>query len=155
MLPSERVMQMEEEEKQEQEEKKRRRDPPIVFKDLVDVKSEYVALCNLLEGKLNDEERVCMEELRQYVLENEGSWALGDNFLNFVGESTNNSAASLTQYFLVNNARVSRTNSVRQIVVKRHEGQTIEYTFRRCVEGRCDLVATSGQEGTYYHELCF
>ncbi|XP_076670765.1 uncharacterized protein LOC143370048 isoform X2 [Andrena cerasifolii] len=85
MLPSERVMQMEEEEKQEQEEKKRRRDPPIVFKDLVDVKSEYVALCNLLEGKLNDEERVCMEELRQYVLENEGSWALGDNFLNFVG----------------------------------------------------------------------
>ncbi|XP_076243677.1 uncharacterized protein LOC143184944 isoform X2 [Calliopsis andreniformis] len=85
MLPSERVMQMEEEEKQELEEKKRRRDPPIVFKDSIDVKLEYEALTNLLEGKLNEEEQVCMQELRQYVLENEGSWALGDNFLNFVG----------------------------------------------------------------------
>lgn len=85
MLPSERVMQMEEEEKKELEERKRYRDPPIVFKDLVDVKTEYDALTKLLDGKLNEDERICMEELRQYVLENEGSWALGDNFLNFVG----------------------------------------------------------------------
>ncbi|EFN65714.1 UPF0326 protein FAM152B [Camponotus floridanus] len=85
MLPSERVMQMEEDEKREQEEKKRYRDPPIVFKDLVNVQAEYEGLISALEGKLNDEERTCMDELRQYVLENEGSWALGDNFLNFVG----------------------------------------------------------------------
>lgn len=87
MLPSERVMQMEEDEKREQEEKKRHRDPPIVFKDLVNVQAEYESLISALEGKLNDEERTCMDELRQYVLENEGSWALGDNFLIFVGES--------------------------------------------------------------------
>ncbi|XP_011347523.1 uncharacterized protein LOC105285190 isoform X3 [Ooceraea biroi] len=85
MLPSERVMQMEEDEKREQEERKRHRDPPIVFKDLVNIQAEYEGLANALEGKLNDEERTCMDELRQYVLENEGSWALGDNFLNFVG----------------------------------------------------------------------
>ncbi|KAK2581785.1 hypothetical protein KPH14_002263 [Odynerus spinipes] len=85
MLPSDRVMQMEEEEKREQEEKKRQRDPPIVFKDTVDVKAEFEALVNCLEGKLSEEERTCLDELRQYVLENEGSWALGDNFLNFVG----------------------------------------------------------------------
>ncbi|XP_020280923.1 uncharacterized protein LOC109853337 isoform X2 [Pseudomyrmex gracilis] len=85
MLPSERVKQMEEDEKREQEEKKRYRDPPIVFKDLVDVRAEYEGLVNALEGKLNEEERRCMDELRQYVLENEGSWALGDTFLNFVG----------------------------------------------------------------------
>ncbi|XP_053976818.1 uncharacterized protein LOC128885490 isoform X2 [Hylaeus anthracinus] len=85
MLPSDRVMQMEEEEKLELEERKRQRDPPIVFKDLIDVKSEYEALSNLLEGKLNKEEGVCMQELEQYIIENEGSWALGDNFLNFVG----------------------------------------------------------------------
>lgn len=87
MLPSERVMQMEEDEKREQEEKKRRRDPPIVFKDLVDVRMEYEGLVSALKGKLNDEEQTCLDELRQYVLEDEGSWALGDNFLNFVGES--------------------------------------------------------------------
>lgn len=85
MLPSERVMQMEEEEKLELEEKKRQRDPPIVFKDLLDVRAEYEALAGLLEGKLNDEERTSMLELRQYILDDEGSWALGDNFLNFVG----------------------------------------------------------------------
>ncbi|XP_011704375.1 PREDICTED: uncharacterized protein LOC105459800 isoform X3 [Wasmannia auropunctata] len=85
MLPSERVMQMEEDEKREQEEKKRRRDPPIVFKDLIDVRMEYEGLVNALKGKLNDEEQTCLDELRQYVLEDEGSWALGDNFLNFVG----------------------------------------------------------------------
>ncbi|XP_011061577.1 PREDICTED: uncharacterized protein LOC105150289 isoform X5 [Acromyrmex echinatior] len=85
MLPSERVMQMEEDEKREQEEKKRHRDPPIVFKDLVDVQMEYEGLVSALKGKLNDEEQTCLGELRQYVLEDEGSWALGDNFLNFVG----------------------------------------------------------------------
>ncbi|XP_017878941.2 uncharacterized protein LOC108624283 isoform X2 [Ceratina calcarata] len=85
LSPSDRVVQMEEEERKEQEEKKRRRDPPIVFKDMVDVNEDYQALTKSLEGKLNDEEKVCMTELRQYVLENEGSWALGDNFLNFVG----------------------------------------------------------------------
>ncbi|XP_011861408.1 PREDICTED: uncharacterized protein LOC105558384 isoform X2 [Vollenhovia emeryi] len=85
MLPSERVMQMEEDERREQEEKKRRRDPPIVFKDLLDVRAEYEGLVSVLKGKLNDEEQTCLDELRQYVLEDEGSWALGDNFLNFVG----------------------------------------------------------------------
>lgn len=90
VLPSDRVMQMEEEEKKEQEEKKRHRDSPIVFKDVIDIKEEYQALIKILEGKLSEEERVCLDELRQYVLENEGSWALGDNFLNFVGESINN-----------------------------------------------------------------
>lgn len=90
VLPSERVMQMEEEEKKELEERKRHRDPPIVFKDSVDIKEEYQTLVKLLNGKLNEEERVCIDELRQYVLENEGSWALGDNFLNFVGKTTKN-----------------------------------------------------------------
>lgn len=85
MLPSERVMQMEEDEKREEEEKKRCRDPPIVFKDMINIQAQYEGLVSALEGKLNDEERTCLDELRLYVLENEGSWALGDNFLNFVG----------------------------------------------------------------------
>ncbi|XP_078044365.1 uncharacterized protein LOC144473887 isoform X1 [Augochlora pura] len=60
-------------------------EPPIVFKDLVDVKAEYDTLNSLVTEKLNDDEKECMDKLRQYVLEDEGSWALGDNFLNFVG----------------------------------------------------------------------
>lgn len=87
MLPSERVMQIEEDERREQEEKKRNRDIPIVFKDIINVQTQYEGLVGVLEGELNDEEQICLDELRLYILENEGSWALGDNFLNFVGKS--------------------------------------------------------------------
>lgn len=37
-LPSEQALALEEEEKREEEEKKKARDPPIVYKDLVDVR---------------------------------------------------------------------------------------------------------------------
>lgn len=36
-LPSDTALSMEEEEKREEEEKKKARDPPIVYKDLIDV----------------------------------------------------------------------------------------------------------------------
>ncbi|XP_051158578.1 uncharacterized protein LOC127279949 isoform X3 [Leptopilina boulardi] len=85
MLPSDRVLQMEEEEKREQEEVKKHREPPIVFKDLINVEEEFELLEKILDGKLNDNEKTNLKELHQYVMENEGSWALGDNFLNFVG----------------------------------------------------------------------
>lgn len=49
------------------------------------VKGEYEALGNLLNGALNPDEQQSMGELRQYMLEDEGSWALGDGFLNFLG----------------------------------------------------------------------
>lgn len=38
-----------------------------------------------MDGKLNPEEQQSLGELRQYMLEDEGSWALGDGFLNFIG----------------------------------------------------------------------
>ncbi|XP_058797781.1 uncharacterized protein LOC131667999 isoform X1 [Phymastichus coffea] len=85
LMPSERALQMEAEEKRQLEELKRQRDPPIVFRDPIDIVTELEGFKSKLEGKLNDEEQSNIEELRQYVVENEGSWALGDNFLNFVG----------------------------------------------------------------------
>lgn len=86
MLPSDRVLEMEAEERREAEERKRQRDPPIVFKDFIDLNNEFELLGKILDGKLNETELTNLDELRQYVLENEGSWALGDNFLNFVGK---------------------------------------------------------------------
>lgn len=143
MLPSDRFMQMEEEEQMEQEERKRHRDPPIVFKDLVDVKSEYQALSNLLEGKLNEEEAVCMQELEQYIIENEGSWALGDNFLNFVGELANCCFFLFKRYSL-NNIHVFRSNSVRQIFIERYKSEIVEHTFRCRIKRRCNSSTASG-----------
>lgn len=41
-------------------------------------------LVKLLDGKIYKDEEVSIEELHQYLIEDEGSWALGDNFLVFV-----------------------------------------------------------------------
>lgn len=40
----------------------------------------------LLDGKISKEDEVSIEELHQYLIEDDGSWALGDNFLVFVGK---------------------------------------------------------------------
>jgi len=77
--------QIEEQERREREERKKSREPAIVFKDAVDVHIEFDTLVGLIDGKLNDEEQQSLEELHQYMLQDEGSWALGDQFLVFVG----------------------------------------------------------------------
>jgi len=43
-------------------------------------------LVGFVDGILGPEEQQSLEELHQYMLEDEGSWALGDGFLNFVGQ---------------------------------------------------------------------
>lgn len=39
----------------------------------------------LVDGKLSKDDETAIEELHQYLIEGEGSWALGDGFLLFVG----------------------------------------------------------------------
>uniref|UniRef100_A0A1B6JGF3 PPPDE domain-containing protein n=1 Tax=Homalodisca liturata TaxID=320908 RepID=A0A1B6JGF3_9HEMI len=93
-LPSEVAEEFEQEEKREREEKKKQRDPPVVFKNAVDVQEEFDALVGLIDGKMTPEEMTSLEELHQYMLEDEGSWALGDGFLNFIGRLLNDKSLS-------------------------------------------------------------
>ncbi|KAM8707397.1 hypothetical protein ACLKA7_011477 [Drosophila subpalustris] len=65
------------------EEKEIPREPALVCKD-INIKTELECLVKLLDGKIYKEEEVAMEELHQYLIEDDGSWALGDNFLVFV-----------------------------------------------------------------------
>ncbi|KAF5285885.1 hypothetical protein FQA39_LY04346 [Lamprigera yunnana] len=88
-LPSDQALQFEEQERREEEERKRSRDPPIVFRNLVDVKTEYDSVESLLNGKLVEDEKRALDELRQYMLCDEGSWVVGDGFLNFIGRLLN------------------------------------------------------------------
>lgn len=46
---------------------------------------ELEALVRLVDGKLSKDDETAIEELHQYLIEGEGSWALGDGFLLFVG----------------------------------------------------------------------
>lgn len=51
----------------------------------IQVQAEFDALVGLLDGKLSPEEQKSVEELQQYMIGDEGSWALGDGFLTFIG----------------------------------------------------------------------
>lgn len=84
MLPSDQALQEEEKERQAEEERKKNREPPIVYKN-VEPKHELEELVKLIDDKLVEEEKVALEELHQYLLLGEGSWALGDGFLPAVG----------------------------------------------------------------------
>uniref|UniRef100_A0A1B6D8S0 PPPDE domain-containing protein n=1 Tax=Clastoptera arizonana TaxID=38151 RepID=A0A1B6D8S0_9HEMI len=88
-LPSEMADELEAEERREREEKKKNREPPVVFKEAVDVRIEFDNLVGLIDGKLSQDEMTSLEELHQYMLEDEGSWALGENFLLFIGRLLN------------------------------------------------------------------
>lgn len=50
------------------------------------VREEFDALVGLIDGKMTPEEMSSLEEMHQYMLEDEGSWALSDGFLNFIGQ---------------------------------------------------------------------
>lgn len=48
----------------------------------------------LVDGKLSKDDETAIEELHQYLIEGEGSWALGDGFLLFVGRILENKDVS-------------------------------------------------------------
>lgn len=88
-----------EDERLEDEEKKRRREQPIVFKDL-DATQVFDALVESLESvQMNEEEQQSLDELHQYLVQGEGSWALGDNFLQFIGRLLTDTSVSETTRF--------------------------------------------------------
>ncbi|XP_025200789.1 uncharacterized protein LOC112598510 isoform X4 [Melanaphis sacchari] len=76
-------------ERKEQELKRKERDPPIVFPDTINVQNELERLVGLIDGRINPDDMQYVAELDQYMLENEGSWALGEGFLSFVGRLLN------------------------------------------------------------------
>ncbi|XP_066959039.1 uncharacterized protein [Macrobrachium rosenbergii] len=56
-------------------------EPPVVFADVArQVKKDFDGLVASCAQLLSPEEREHLEELRQYMLDDEGSWALGENF---------------------------------------------------------------------------
>ncbi|XP_026813501.1 uncharacterized protein LOC113554042 isoform X3 [Rhopalosiphum maidis] len=76
-------------ERKELELKRKERDPPIVFSDTINVQNELERLVGLIDGRINPDDMQYVAELDQYMLENEGSWALGEGFLSFVGKLLN------------------------------------------------------------------
>lgn len=64
---------------------KKAREPAIIFTD-VDAANEFEALMTHLKELLNEEEQQCMTELREFVLDDTGAWALGVQHLQMLGK---------------------------------------------------------------------
>ncbi|XP_018023450.1 uncharacterized protein LOC108679354 isoform X3 [Hyalella azteca] len=64
----------------EPEEPEVQREPPILFKEDVDARRDFDELVGCCMHQLSPEEQQHMEELRAYVVEDDGAWALGENF---------------------------------------------------------------------------
>jgi hypothetical protein len=58
------------------------------------VKKEYESLAECLVKEGQEDDQQSMTELKQYVIDDEGSWALGDNFLNFIAKWLNDDKPS-------------------------------------------------------------
>ncbi|XP_055299978.1 uncharacterized protein LOC129567289 isoform X2 [Sitodiplosis mosellana] len=85
MQPSESRLRQDSQESNEESERSRKpREPAIVFKD-IEAAVELENLVRLVDGKLSKDDETAVEELHQYLIEGEGSWALGEGFLLFVG----------------------------------------------------------------------
>ncbi|RXG73993.1 hypothetical protein Avbf_00409 [Armadillidium vulgare] len=56
------------------------REPPIIFKEEVDTVADFDGFVHFVADMLSTSEQKHMEELRAYVVEDEGSWALGEDF---------------------------------------------------------------------------
>ncbi|XP_046959659.1 uncharacterized protein LOC124529791 [Vanessa cardui] len=83
--PSSRDLEAEADERRLEEQRRRERDPPIVFRD-IDGAQEFEAFTKALEGvELSADEKQSLDELQQYLVQGEGSWVLGDEFLTFIG----------------------------------------------------------------------
>lgn len=49
------------------------------------IQEEFDKVIGLVDGNIPPAEMQYFEELHQYMLEDEGSWALSDGFLAFIG----------------------------------------------------------------------
>ena len=57
----------------------------ITFKDNLNARTDFDQLSKLLETLLDEEEKKCMGDLKQYLVKNEEAWILDQKLLNFVG----------------------------------------------------------------------
>lgn len=58
----------------------------MIISSSIQVQNELERLVGLIDGRINPDDMQYVAELDQYMLENEGSWALGEGFLSFVGQ---------------------------------------------------------------------
>jgi len=60
-------------------------DQLITFKDTLNPKTDFDQLSRLLDGSLDDKEKQCLTDLKEYLVKKEDAWILDQKLLNFIG----------------------------------------------------------------------
>jgi len=60
-------------------------DQLITFKDTLNPKTDFDQLSRLLEGSLDEKEKQCLTDLKEYLVKKEDAWILDQKLLNFIG----------------------------------------------------------------------
>jgi len=60
-------------------------DQLITFKDTLNPKTDFDQLARLLDGSLDEKEKQCLTDLKEYLVKKEDSWILDQKLLNFIG----------------------------------------------------------------------
>eukprot|EP00090_Calanus_glacialis_P003190 TRINITY_DN12342_c0_g1_i2.p1 TRINITY_DN12342_c0_g1~~TRINITY_DN12342_c0_g1_i2.p1 ORF type:complete len:601 (-),score=144.37 TRINITY_DN12342_c0_g1_i2:513-2315(-) len=60
-------------------------DQLITFKDTLNPKTDFDQLSRLLDGSLDDKEKQCLTDLKEYLVKKEDAWILDPKLLNFIG----------------------------------------------------------------------
>eukprot|EP00092_Neocalanus_flemingeri_P029488 GFUD01032018.1.p1 GENE.GFUD01032018.1~~GFUD01032018.1.p1 ORF type:complete len:595 (-),score=152.26 GFUD01032018.1:267-2051(-) len=60
-------------------------DQLITFKDTLNPKTDFDQLSRLLDGSLDEKEKQCLNDLKEYLVKKEDAWILDQKLLNFIG----------------------------------------------------------------------
>jgi len=60
-------------------------DTLITFKDTLNPKTDFDQLARLLDGSLDEKEKQCLTDLKEYLVKKEDAWILDQKLLNFIG----------------------------------------------------------------------
>jgi len=60
-------------------------DQAITFKDTVNPRVDFDQLSKLISDSLDDKEKECLKDLKEYIIKKEDAWVLDQKLLNFIG----------------------------------------------------------------------
>ena len=60
-------------------------DKTIIFQDVLNPRVDFDQLSKLISENLDEKEKGCLKDLKDYIIKKEDSWILDTNLLNFIG----------------------------------------------------------------------
>ena len=60
-------------------------DQAIIFKETLNPRTDFDQLSKLISESLDEKEKECLKDLKEYLIKKEDAWVLDQKLLNFIG----------------------------------------------------------------------